>query len=1217
MPLDALLKAHTDWKSPGGASLPTARLLVKNCRRGTWADTYFIAAIKSRNKHSAQLFETHLTSQTVHSDALQELTSGKSTSLDGETLSMAQYLLAKGARGAVIERLFIQAAQSLNYEWMRALKPYFSNRSVELSAFDLLVNREKQTSLSGVRLELTQYLLAEGIRGPVVDKAFMRAASGADIVGMKQFVEFVTSKDSFSQCLDSLTQNRKLFLAENGIASVLLLIDNGASELSVANAARLAAREFSVKAVEKIVSRAPRADLATHAAFEGLVAKPKFLSSIEGRAVLFLLIKTGLNSDDTEHIACLAAHACDLPLIKSLVISKKYKDLHNLIVTTINRVGVPWLSSNGIEMVEYLVRIGVSADALRRLFEVAGKSLHLQALQMLVNASEEHEHAVTAAFKSAVASDAKWTSSNGLLVIEFLLQHGAHGVAIDDAAAYAAKTSNYDALDCFLKSPAAATAIPAAFKALTRNKTGQLSSKQLTIAATLVQQGVSTEILAIAGTEMANILDLEGLKVLSQSSRFTGITDEVLRALFLDEELWRTSEGLHITQYLLEKGVSSSTTEVIASKAAAALDIDVLRNILEHNTSASVVESAFTSMTALDKGWLCPEGLRIAESLLQYSPQSTSIPKAFIQSSQYLHFDAMQLLHPYVHDFSTFSESMHRVVEHDAPWQSKQHVVNFLLESGVEGEPVEFAFIEGARGYSYDVLDLLAPRIERPEVFSKAFAAASGQPDWRHYLDVVEFLLAHGATGESIDQAYIAASGALDFPAVTLLKSHVVLPETATNAFRAATKNKSWLSPKSLTLIEYLLIDNPVADVSEEAIATSLEAAANAFNVDVVRLLSPYVDDIACSKAFTAATCDSNAWTTAEGTTVVLHLAQSGASGDAVEAAFINSAGLIRYELVEELSKKIDKNRTTCIELAFNALLSPDARVSATNTVEPWLHNSDALNILQILLSMGAKGQAAHRALILAAQSADIQAVELLAQVVDHPATFNEAFQQMAEADLWLVPDNYELVATILTRSEPSEVIDMALVKALHHVVAGTTSTDLIELLLQSGANVNFDQSECLQYAARHGEIVLFRMLLSQDPGSFSLYMGLRGVLNSDLDEETVIQLFNSVTENEALSFKPDVNHSSELKFPLIFLCLINYPHSTYLIDQICQLDADLTESISWEIYKDEKGGQVEDWLQPLHLALEEDCSDEVVNILLTYGGKYCSSHCTRLIIQT
>ncbi|KAH8752308.1 hypothetical protein F5882DRAFT_339809 [Hyaloscypha sp. PMI_1271] len=85
-----------------------------------------------------------------------------------------------------------------------------------------------------------------------------------------------------------------------------------------------------------------------------------------------------------------------------------------------------------------------------------------------------------------------WTSPEGLQVVKFLLESGAKGVAVEKAAAYAAKTSNYDALDVFLKGPAAATAIPAAFKALTRHKPGQLSSDQLTIASDTVSAPATT-----------------------------------------------------------------------------------------------------------------------------------------------------------------------------------------------------------------------------------------------------------------------------------------------------------------------------------------------------------------------------------------------------------------------------------------------------------------------------------------------------------------------------------------------------------------------------------------------------------------------------------------------------------------------------------------------------------------------------------------------------
>jgi hypothetical protein len=959
VPLKAVLSCHTDWQSPDGKSLSMVKLLVKNCSRGTWSDRYFIAGVKSGNRHSAQIFADNLSSDVIYSVALHELLGSNGTALDRKTLSMTQYLLQNGARGKVIDEFFTHAAQALQHEWVSALYPYLSDRTVALSAFDLVVNgKGPETALAGNRLEVVQFLLKQGLKGPVVDDAFVKAASTADLKAMNDFSPFVSSKATFSESLSLLSQRQDILASREGLAATQILLGKGASDVSVAGAARAAAKALSLAGVKLIIEKS-RNNPTTHAAFQGLMEHVQPLSSSNLRTILFYLLENGLAKQDLEHVARLAAAAYDVAVVKALASLESASHLYDIMFDAIALARNRWLTPEGLQFVEYLLGRGVSGPAIYKLVEVASKALHLSALRILLPACQEGAHkgkGVEIAFNSVVSDKKRWTSPEGLQVVKFLLDSGAKGVAVEKAAAYAAKTSNYDALDVFLKGPAAATAIPAAFKALTRHKPGQLSSDQLTIASTLVKEGVSTEVLAIAAIEMAKLLDIEGLKVLSGSPNFRQVSDDVLRAMLLSEDLWRAPAGVRITHFLLEKGISTKMVEAVALRAARVLDIDALRNVLESNSSATVIESAFTSMTGLEKKWLCPEGLRIADYLLQREPSQESINKAFIQASQYLHSDAIQLLHPRVKDVSVFNEALYRAVSTESEWLSELHLIQLLLESGVEGDALEFAFLKGAQALDIASLELLAPRIDRPEMHTKAIAAATeGTTRWLHCLNVIEFLLHRGANGEPIDKAYISASKALDLQAVTLLSPHVDNIDTHSHAFRAAISNESWLLPSSFELLQFLHNDG----VASDTIGVALVSAAEAINPQAVELLSQNADEKWSSQAFMAATRDLEKWTSPEGSKIIQILAQKGARGDSVDEALINGARLFRLDLVTVLAPNIDKENFGCISLAFDALLSRSGGESSS-TIDAWMFNPDALNILQMLVSMEAHGESAN-----------------------------------------------------------------------------------------------------------------------------------------------------------------------------------------------------------------------------------------------------------------
>jgi hypothetical protein len=891
LPLKAVLSSHADWQSSDGESLPMVKLLIENCGRGAWADRLFMTAVKNRNQHSMRLFGKHLTSDAVYSETLHELLKDDITPLDRKNLSLTQFLLKNGARGEVIDESFVRAAQTLDLDWICALHPYLSDRSVTLSAFDIAVNTGAGTKN---RLEIIQFLLKQGLDAPVINEAFVKARSDGDYKQINELLPFVSSKDTLSESLRLLIRREEVLFSKEGLAVVKLILSKGVSDNAVANVARTAARFRSLAGIELVAGTLQRS-LAIHSAFEQIMEDTQPLKFADSRKIFLYLLKSGLGSGDLERVACVAASTYDLEMLKAIL-----------------------------------------------------------------PACNDEARVAELAFGSLVLNDGIWTSPEELEVVSFLLGSGAKGLAVEEAAAHAAKTSNFGALAVLFKYPVAVVAIPAAFKALSERSPVQASSEQLTLASILVKQGVSAEVLTVAAVEMAKSLSMDGLKALSQSPHFSQVTDVVLQAILQDEDLGRTTDGQRITEFLLEKGVSAEGVEVAASRAAAALNFDTLHNILESNSSQSAVESAFLSLVGLEKGWLCPEGIRIAKLLLVREPSEHTIDRAFIQASQYLHFDAVKLLNPNLRGKSVLNEAFQKALDTGPEWLSALDLVKLFLDSGIEGDDVvELAFLKGSRALNYPSLELLAPYVNHPEIFTKALAEVTEHTqESRQNLEIVQFLIGHGAIGEPVDKAYLHASEALDLQAVQVLQHYVGSPDIHSQAFRAAISNESWLSIDHLPLLEHLFTD----DLPRKDVASALVSAAESLNLAMVELLSQKADEEICAEAFTAATRDLDKWTSTEGSKVVQVLAQKGASGGSVDEAFINSARLFRLDLVTELAQS--KKSQECVSRACDALLSTDDPDSTNPDLYGqdigWLANEDALRILELLFKMGAKCESAN-----------------------------------------------------------------------------------------------------------------------------------------------------------------------------------------------------------------------------------------------------------------
>jgi hypothetical protein len=1188
-PLKAVLHAHSDWQVPDGKSLSMVKLLLQNCNNGPWADVAFVSQVRSLNQHGATLFARHLTSNTTHSDALYELLDSEPITLSRGKLGITQYLLSIGARGDVIDKAFLQAAQTYDHEWIRVLQPYLSNPSVALSAFDKVANDKNNSApLRGNRLEIIKFLLEQGVSGPVVDEIFIKSASALDVQAMNDLLPFISSTAVFSESLMSLCVSPKALVSAEGLAAAKLLLDKGASGPCIDVAARTATASLSIDGV-KLILKKSSSPSASRAVFQGLMDESVPLKSSESQTILQYLLANGLDHENARMVARMAASTFDLALMKFLAGEAESKELCELAFNTAISKGINWRSPENQEFIYYLLDQGVSDENLDHAIVTASKALFLPAIKRILQLCNNREATAEKAFASAVSNNNNWSSVEGLEVIKFLIQNGAKGAVVERTAAEAAATSNYDALDVFLNSSIASTVVPAAFKAVTKRTSKQLSSEQLAMASLLLKRDLSTETISNAACETAKQLDLEALRVLAQSERFQYITDDVLRVMVKSEELWHTPDGMRLIDFLLNKGVAEKTVEIAVSKVAAALDIDALRTIIGNTSSPSIIESAFTSLLVLEKKWLNPEGVRIAEYLLQHRPSQASADKAFIQACQYLHYDAAQLFHPYIQDVYVFNEAMRRATETDTDWLSELHLIRLLLESGAEGEAVESAYIKSAKALDYPSLELLASRIDRTEMHSKAFTTATNTTkEWRHSLDVVSLLLENGARGESVEAAFVEASKALDYDAAILLTSGLSKQDTYSRAFDAAMSNEKWLLPDNFQLL-HLLHENGL-DINTTH--SALVSASSNLNVDVVNLLAQKADRDMCTAAFTAAMQDAVNWNSSERAEIIQTLTQNGARGESVEQAFISSVQALRADLVKVLANNIDSQ--DCVCTAFDKMIS---------TNDKWLTNPDALEILRLLTEMGATGESVHMALVVAAGNGNNDAVQILAPAIDEPSAFTVAITSLIQSQLpWFQDDYLELIATLLAGGAAGESVDEALVMSIKHIILGEASEELMDMLLKRDADVNYLQGQSLQMAAANGRIDLLTKLLQWSPDSHSLYMSLKASMCNEHEEDTVLALFNTVTNADAVI---DVNHISEAGQPLIFYSLLNYPTSSRLASIICQLAADLSTKISWQVYEDEPGFSSFDQVPPLHFAILAGASDEViVDVLLEYGGK-------------
>ncbi|RMZ89826.1 hypothetical protein DV736_g2952, partial [Chaetothyriales sp. CBS 134916] len=989
---------------------------------------------------------------------------------------------------------------------------------------------------------------------------------------------------------------KECLLTKTSRAIAALLAQYGASEESILDATRAASYYDSISGVQLMMGLSSQKNLACKAAFQGLMEVQDPLSSLSNSVILSFLLQNGVDREDLTKVAQIAASAYDLPLMKHLQLADESGYLSVVALEKIAGSRTDWLSPQGLAFLEHIIERAPKSTVVIQLIQDAATRLNITALRMVLPRATDKNQALDAAFTALLSDKDTLLSTEGLYIIQYLLGEGASGPPVVLAAEYAARTWNYEALDIFLRSPIVGRVLPAAFKVVARDKSLHLSSEQLSIASMLVKRGVSTEVLAIAATEAAKLLDFEALKVLSESPLFRGVCDDSLRALLSEDHLWKSPEGLRILRFLLDTGVSQQSLDIAAIKTTMALDVDAIRVVFSVRDDPEIAEQAFSSLIGSSSAWLSPEGVRIADFLVKKNPTQMTIDNAFIQASQYLYIDAVQLLHPYIVEVAVFTSALSAATSSENEWLSKLPLIEQLLDSGVEGTVIEEALIKGARALNLDCLELLSPRVDRWEVYANAMGAAQTNQNWRSSLHVIEFLLRHGASGEAVDTAYISAAGDLDLRCVTLLAGHVQNSVAHNRAFTAAASTEAWLAPGHFELVSLLYNRNIAPTTAKPA----LVAAARALNVPIVELLAAGASESLVSAVFEAASDDNIDWSSAEGTSILKTLAQKGARGNAVQKALISSAAQFRLDLVKILIKNVEKGNTQCVCRALNQVLA---------TGDQCVFDREALDIIEILIDNGAISEAADNALISAVLNGNLTAVNTLTRIVKAPVTFTEAFAALTQStNFWLEDQSLGLLDTLLANGASGEPVHDALIDATEQVILGNASMDLIDLLTSSGADINHDNGMVLRLAAKYSNMDLFQFFLSHRPDAVTLYIGLKEALCSDHDEQTVLELFHLVTRDSSLSGVPDVNSDYDLGSPLIFYALQNYPNLAPLIQELCELGANLETTVEWCVYdgEEEISAPEADHIPPLLFAILNGASDEViVDVLLAYGANF------------
>jgi hypothetical protein len=489
-----------------------------------------------------------------------------------------------------------------------------------------------------------------------------------------------------------------------------------------------------------------------------------------------------------------------------------------------------------------------------------------------------------------------------------------------------------------------------------------------------------------------------------------------------------------------------------------------------------------------------------------------------------------------------------------------------------------------------EVLKLLLQHKPSVESLNKAFPLAMELQDAARRLEIVAMVLQAGAAGEIIDDALLASAGTgKDGVALT----SVLLKQSSVD-YRNGKALCNAVSSCCLEQMQALMAGGPSASTLSAAWTEADALQDDAFQYNAFQiLLAVGVDQTLKDKSLnTAATRGQR------GMQVCTLLLQHQASPDYSNGECVVSAAKgFHLDTLHLLAGSITSG--SVFTTAFDAFSEGDE----------WL-TPRGLEIVHFLLEYGASGQEVDAAFCKAARLYDVDALNLLASSIN-PEVVNVALVTVTQAGKdWLSINNDKLwlIHSLLEWGAAGDSLDLVFLEALDAYARGFTSEDLIDTLLHVGAkaDVNFQNGEAIQLAAKYGNVALLEKLTACGATKESLSIAFAEAITAGHDEIALLELIDIFMNNK--SAKPDVKVAPNGYQPPLFACLAAYPQSAKLVKRLIQIGCDLEAQIEYWPYDDEdlegENVTVLGWAlsQP-----EKRIASAVIEEIITAKGKFSS----------
>lgn len=464
-------------------------------------------------------------------------------------------------------------------------------------------------------------------------------------------------------------------------------------------------------------------------------------------------------------------------------------------------------------------------------------------------------------------------------------------------------------------------------------------------------------------------------------------------------------------------------------------------------------------------------------------------------------------------------------------------------------------------------------------------------------LEIMKMLISSGAQGECIASALVSAvESVLHTPdqkdqVATVDRELLDLLLDNGNAdvdYRSGEALQAAVKASSLDISRKMIAKGPSPDTLGAVLPVALSIADSERRESMVELLmGNEISDLAVSRSLTQVVKGGR------GNSYLVQLLLSRANVDhnsgevfvhAIRNKDLNTLQLLllrhpnstSLSTVVDVALKVDKKtRHGVFEVMIPHLdrkhLDQAFRASG---LEPYPN----LDFIRMLLQAGANVAVDHGVCIRqAARNLDIDGLILFTEFSGYnEAIYTAAFTELLESGTnWMSFDHLDVMQLILTHGAASTPVNSALHTVIQHLGCDKSQTvlmeNILEMLLASDADVNYEKGAAVRLAARQGNAVAVRLLLASGATTDTASAAFHTAIIAEHSEEPLLELVDIFTNGKNGDTFVDVNKAQPGMLPPLFLCIDAYPNSVALAARLFAAGCDPEQTVQSRVYGETK----------------------------------------------